>query len=496
MTKQTMKRRLQKINAEKGRTVFPSVLIAAAECAPLSKTGGLADVVGTLPAHLISLGFDCRIITPFHNSAKEKYKKETEHVLDFYVQIGWRTQYVGVEKLILDGVTIYLIDNDYYYGNKIYWGGKEEVEQYAFFQRAALESLLHMNFIPDIIHCNDWHTAMIPMLIKTQYQNTAIAGIKTLMTIHNLAYQGRCGFEQVHELLNVEEKYYTPEFIETYDCANFLKAGCVFADRLSTVSPSYANEICTLNYGEGLQGILSARRHELVGIINGIDIKTFNPAKDKKIAANYSIKNLAGKADCKQALLNDTALDKDMEAPVFAMVTRITEQKGFDLLEAVMPGLMDLGAKFIILGIGDEGRENYLRWAEGYWKGRIHSHLIYDDAMASKIYAGADFLLMPSKFEPCGLSQMIAMRYGTLPVVRETGGLKDTVLPYNKFTGEGYGFSFASGTPQDLYDVICRANETYYNKEVLEQIIKNAMSKDFSFESSAYSYGETYLNLV
>lgn len=496
MTKQTMKRHLKKRAEEKGREGLPGVLITAAECAPLAKTGGLADVVGILPRYLVSLGFDCRVMTPFHHAAKEKYAEQTEHVLDFYINVGWRTQYVGVEKLVLDRVTIYLIDNEYYFGGGIYWGGKEEGEQYAFFQRAVMEALMRLDFKPDILHCNDWHTAMLPMLIKTQYNNTRLGGIKTLLTIHNLAYQGKFGFDYVQELLSIPRRYFTPEFIETYGCANFLKAGCVFADRLSTVSPNYANEICTLNYGEGLHGILSARRHQLVGIINGIDTKVYDPGKDKVIAANYSAEDISGKAGCKQALLEHTVLDKDMDAPVFAMVTRITEQKGFDLVEAVMPGLIDLGAKFIILGTGDPGREDYFRWAQGYWKGRVHAHLAYEETMAKKIYAGADFFLMPSKFEPCGLSQMIAMRYGTVPVVRETGGLKDTVRPYNQFTGDGLGFTFTWHTPQDLYDAICRANDIYYDNKAMEGIIKNDMEQDFSFDNSAYAYGEAYIDLL
>ena len=496
MTKQTMKRHLQKRMQEQGRETLPNVMIAAAECAPLSKTGGLADVVGTLPSHLLSLGFDCRVITPFHHATKEKYAAQIEHVFDFYIQVGWRIQYVGVEKLTINKVTVYLIDNEYYFGNKIYWGGNAEGEQYSFFQKAVIETLMRLDFLPDILHCNDWHTAMLPMLVKTQYSGTRIGRMKTLMTIHNLAYQGKFDFDYVRELLGVDERYYTPEFIETYGCANFLKAGCVFADRISTVSDNYANEICTLNYGEGLHGILSARRHELLGITNGIDVKENNPEKDKSIAANFSAKDISGKTECKQALLNDTVLDNDIDAPVFAMVTRITEQKGFDLLEAVMPGLIDMGAKFIILGTGDQNREDYLRWAENYWQGRVHSHLAYDESMAKKIYAGADFLLMPSKFEPCGISQMIAMRYGTIPVVRETGGLKDTVPAFNKFTGEGLGFTFTHLTPQDFYDAICRANEAYHNKKTMKQMIVNAMSQDFSFDISAFSYAGVYLDLV
>lgn len=491
-----MKRHLQKKLTEKGAQSLPAILIAAAECSPLSKTGGLADVVGTLPAQLISLGFDCRVITPFHSGAKARYATETEHVCDFTIRIGWRSQYVGIEKLVMDKVTIYLVDNEYYYGSGIYWGGKAEDEQYAFFQRAILEAITKIGFIPDVLHCNDWHTAMLPMLIKTQYQNTELAGIRTLLTIHNLAYQGKCGFESMQELYGVDERFYTPEYVETYGCANVLKAGCVFADRLSTVSPTYADEICTLNYGEGLHGILSARRHELSGIINGIDTKAFNPAKDKKIAARYSVKDVSGKAVCKQALLDSTALDDDFDAPIFAMVTRITGQKGMHLVEAVMPGLIDLGAKFIILGTGDTNSMNYLRWAESYWKGKVHSHLSYDEDMANKIYAGADFFLMPSSFEPCGISQMIAMRYGTIPVVRETGGLKDTVPPYNKFTGEGLGFTFVWSTPQDFYDAIVRANETYYNKEAMDALILKAMQQNFGFEASAYSYGELYIDLI
>ncbi len=283
-----MKQELRTALCKKGRDTLPRVLLAAAECAPLAKTGGLADVVGTLPKSLSALGIDARVIIPYHRVIKNKYAQRVTHMTDFYIDLGWRHQYVGLERLVFDGVVIYLIDNEFYFGDRIYLGGMPEGEQYAFFVRAVAEAIPRLDFQPDILHCNDWHTAMLPMLLKTQYQNAPQGRLKTLLTIHNIAYQGKFGFDYVQDLLGVDARYYTPEFMELDGCANFLKAGCVFADRINTVSPTYASEIRTAYFGEGLQGILSARQHQLSGILNGIDTTTFDPAHDTGIAQTYS----------------------------------------------------------------------------------------------------------------------------------------------------------------------------------------------------------------
>ena len=492
-----MKKEFKAILSEKGRKELPGVLLAAAECAPLSKTGGLADVVGTLPASLAELGFDARVITPYHRVIKNLYAERAEHLFDFYVNLGWRTQYCGIELLELDGIKIYLVDNEFYYGDRIYKGGYEEGEQYAFFCRAVLEALPRLGFEAEIVHCNDWHTAMLPMLARTQYQGRMQEKLRFLLTIHNIAYQGKFGFDYVQDLFGIEDRYYTPEFMELDGCANFLKAGCVFADRINTVSPSYAGEIKTAYFGEGLEGILSARSHELSGIINGIDIKSFNPRTDADIPAAYDKGHLNGKKLCKQKLREDMGLEQRADVPLFAMVTRMTEQKGFALVERMIDELMQYNdMQFLLLGSGDREFEDFMREAEHRYPGRLCAYIGYNEALSHRVYAGADFLLMPSRFEPCGLSQMIAMRYGTLPIVRETGGLRDSVAPYNQFTGEGNGFSFKDFNAHEMKDAIMLALDCYNKPEVMRGLIRSAMSADFSFTRSAEEYARLYLCLL
>ena len=492
-----MKQELRTALCKKGRDTLPRVLLAAAECAPLAKTGGLADVVGTLPKSLSALGIDARVIIPYHRVIKNKYAQRVTHMTDFYIDLGWRHQYVGLERLVFDGVVIYLIDNEFYFGDRIYLGGMPEGEQYAFFVRAVAEAIPRLDFQPDILHCNDWHTAMLPMLLKTQDQNAPQGRLKTLLTIHNIAYQGKFGFDYVQDLLGVDARYYTPEFMELDGCANFLKAGCVFADRINTVSPTYASEIRTAYFGEGLQGILSARQHQLSGILNGIDTTTFDPAHDTGIAQTYSAADRSGKAACKAALIQELGLSISPETPIVAMVTRMTAQKGFDLVQCVLDELMELDMAFVLLGTGDKEYEDFMRRAEWNHKGRVCAYIGYDEALSHRVYAGADFLLMPSSFEPCGLSQMIAMRYGTLPIVRETGGLRDSVQPYNRFTGEGTGFSFAHFNAHEMADAVRRAVALYHeDKNALQSLIRNAMHADFSFTRSAEAYAMLYLDLL
>jgi len=492
-----MKKEFKAILNEKGRRALPNILLCSAECAPLSKTGGLADVVGTLPKSLSELGFDARVITPYHRVIKNKYAASVEHMFDFYVNLGWRTQYYGIEYLELDGVKIYLVDNEFYYGDKIYKGGYDEGEQYAFFCRAVLEALPRLGFEPEIIHLNDWHTAMLPMLAKTQYQGRMQEKLRFLLTIHNIAYQGKFGFDYVEDLLGVDSRYYTPEFMELDGCANFLKAGCVFSDRINTVSPSYAEEIKTAYFGEGLEGILSARSHELSGIINGIDVRSFNPHADPAIPAVYDRGHLNGKKLCKLSLQAEMGLEQRADVPLFAMVTRMTEQKGFSLVERMIDELMQYNdMQFLLLGTGDREFEDFMRGAEARYPGRLCAYIGYNEELSHRCYAGADFLLMPSRFEPCGLSQMIAMRYGTLPIVRETGGLKDSVLPYNQFTGEGTGFSFTNFNAHEMKDAILLALDCYSKPEVMNGLIRSAMSADFSFTRSAEEYARLYLCLL
>lgn len=471
------------------------VLIVGAECAPFAKTGGLADVIGTLPRDLIQLGLDVRVIMPYHRIVKEKYGEQIHHVTDFSVALGWRTQYVGVETMEQNGVTFYFIDNEYYFGGPIYKGGEPEGEQYAYFSRAVLEAALRINFIPDIVHCNDWHTAMIPMLIKTQYQQTVLKDAKTLFTIHNMMYQGKFPFGFVRDLLDVDPKYYSSRYMEAYGCANFMKAALVFADKINTVSPTYAEEIKLAYYAYGMEGILNARSNDVVGILNGIDVEEFDPATDRFIPYHYTKDDLSGKAENKRALMERLGLKYDPNVPLIGIVSRLTPQKGFDLVMRVFNEIMLEKVSIVLLGTGDPAYESFFRGMEKAYQGRVCSYIGYDNALAHEIYAGSDLFLMPSKFEPCGISQMISLRYGTLPIVRETGGLKDTVHPYNKFTGEGNGFTFANYNAHDMLEVIRFALSVYADPKQRNLLIDRGMSEDNSFKASAQKYYDLFMSL-
>ena len=487
-----MKREFQQLLLEKDRDRLPNVLIASAECAPISKTGGLADVVGALPKCLAALGVDARVITPYHRCVKDKYQDRVEHMFSFSVDLGWRSQYVGIERLVLDGVTIYLVDNEYYFGDRIYRGGQAEGEQYAFFTRAVLDAIPNLGFFPDVLHCNDWHTAMLPMLLRTQYGYYVHGKIKTLLTIHNIFYQGKFGFDFFRDLLRVEDRYFTPEFMELNGCAAFLKAGCVFADRLSTVSPSYAEEICTPYYGEGLDGILSARRHQLSGILNGIDKKLFNPYTDPLIPKRYDRGHLKGKQACKEALMFEMGLQDGERSPLVAMVTRMTDQKGFDLVERVLDEMLDFDIRFLLLGSGAGEYEQFMREAEARHRGRVCAYIGYNEELSHRVYAGADMLLMPSKFEPCGLSQMIASRYGAVPIVRETGGLYDSIRDCGWPDG-GNGFTFAPYSAWEMLGAVRRAEAMYNERPDQWRALRHtAMTYDFTWNRSAKQYIELY----
>lgn len=489
-----MKKEFKEMLSERGRTTMPNVLLVSSECAPLSKTGGLADVVGTLPKSLKKLGIDARVITPYHRCIKDKYADQVEHMFDFYCRMGWRNEYVGIEKLEFDGIIIYLVDNERYFGDRIYRGGQPEGEQYSFFTRAVLDAIPNLDYEVEICHCNDWQTAMLPMLAHTQYKGLQQDRIKYLLTIHNIAFQGKYGFDFVKDLLGVDDYYYRADYLEFNGCADYLKAGCVFADRINTVSPSYAMEIRTPEYSEGLDGILNARAAQLTGIINGIDKKVFNPYNDPLLPAHYDRGHLKGKAKCKEELQARMGLEVRADVPMFAMVTRMTAQKGFELVQCVLDDLMSReDMQFMLLGTGDERFENFMRAAEQRYKGRLCAYIGYSEELSHLVYAGSDFFLMPSRFEPCGLSQMIAMRYGSVPIVRETGGLRDTVIPYNRFTGEGNGFSFANFDAWEMRDAIRNAMECYKNPEIMQGLISRGMQADFGFERSAQEYARHYL---
>ena len=475
----------------------PNVLIAAVECAPLVKIGGLADVVGALPKYLKKLGIEARIIMPFHRQIKDRYAAIAEHLCDFEASLGWRSQFVGIEKLVIDDVTYYFVDNEFYFGGPVYCGGEFEGEQYAFFTRAVMDALPQLDFDIDILHCNDWHTGMMPLLAKTQYQGGMQERLRTVLTIHNLHFQGQFSHEFDRDLLRVDDSLASPEFIGHYGCDNMLKAGIVFADKVTTVSPTYAQEICTPLAGESLDGVLRSRGADLVGILNGIDVDIWNPETDAALPENYSLEDVANKAKVRDALLFDLGLEPiGDETAVISMVGRLTPQKGVDLVNFVIDELMGEDIRMIILGAGYPEYENSLRGAEARHKGRLCSFIGYNAELSHRIYAGSDLFLMPSLFEPCGISQMIAMRYGTLPVVRETGGLKDTVIPFNEYTGEGNGFSFANYDAGEMLNVIRMALATWRDEKARKQLVKQAMESDFSFDRCAASYAELYRSLA
>ncbi|MDY4105549.1 MAG: glycogen/starch synthase [Oscillospiraceae bacterium] len=489
-----MNRKHYKLLKELGRDSLPPILIAASECAPLSKTGGLADVAGALPKALARLGFDTRVITPYHQCIKDKYFGQTEHLCDFTVTLGWRQQYAGIEKLVVDGVTFYLVDNEFYYGDQIYRGGDEEVEQYAFFSRAVLEAIPRLDFAPEVLHCNDWQCAIMPMLIKTQYGGKPQGSLKTLLTIHNLAFQGVTSFGFLQSLLGIDPMFMTTECLEYYGQANQLKAGIIFADRVNTVSPNYAAEIRTEEYGCGLQGVLEEQSYKLSGIVNGLDYKVFNPWTDPNLTTHYSAKKLSGRAKCRAALCEALGLDISPETPIIAMVTRMTDQKGFDLVMQVMEPMLEMGAAFVLLGSGNWNYEQFMRQAEYSHKGTVVAYIGYNATLANQIYAGSDFYLMPSRFEPCGLSQMIAMRYGCIPIVRATGGLKDTV---QHFDGKnGTGFVFEHYDCNGLLWAVGQAMEAWQDKDKMNTLIRNAMTQDFSFAVSAEAYADLFLEMI
>lgn len=472
------------------------VLFAAAECVPFAKTGGLADVIGTLPKELRAQGVDARVIMPKHGIIKHEYGDKLKVLATFHIQFGWRSQYVGVEAMEMDGVPFYFIDNEYYFYHAIYKGGETEGEQYAFFSRAVLEALPFLGFEPDVLHVNDWHTAMIPMLLKTQYAHRPQGKIKTVLTIHNLQYQGAFSFDFVRHFFGVEDRYLTSEFMEAYGAANYMKGGIVFADAITTVSPTYAQEIQESAAGRGLEGILRARKHQLWGILNGIDTQEYDPETDRLIAGNFSAKDTAGKAVCRQAVIKRFSLTIGTDTPLIAMVTRMTAQKGLDLVRMVLESFLKQDVGFVVLGSGDFEYESFFNYIAGNFPGRAGVYIGYKNDLAHEIYAGADLFLMPSQFEPCGISQMIAQRYGTMPVVRETGGLKDTVTPWNKFTGEGTGFSFGGYNTAELSGALELAFSVLKDTEAKAKLMRNAMTLDNSFARSAGEYLKVYKQML
>lgn len=470
-----------------------NILMIGSECVPFIKTGGLADVMGSLPRELVRNGTRVTVMLPYYSKIPESYKNATRRVDEFTAELGQIKRKCVIRELVSNGVRTLFLDCDECFGvDWIYGYGDFEAQRFALFCRAALESIRVLRLKPDVIHCNDWHTGMIPLLLKTQYAHDgSFRGIKTVFTIHNLRYQGLFDINCIKGLLSIPDEYFIPDRIEYYGSASFMKAGIIFSDIVTTVSQQYALEIQTQQYGEGLDGVLRQRDGALFGILNGIACDEFNPETDDALPENFSCSNLRGKTVCKDALRGAMRLDDTCDA-IIGVVSRLTEQKGFELVREAAQRLMSRRVQFAVLGTGDRGTVDFFRTFAGENPGRVGYRDEYNDSLARLIYAGSDFFLMPSMFEPCGLSQLIAMRYGTLPIVRETGGLKDTVVPYNRFTGEGTGFSFAQFSADDMVGAIDRALECYADKEATHRMIVQAMSSDFSWKASAKRYIELY----
>ena len=476
------------------------ILFVASESVPFIKTGGLADVVGSLPKNFNKNEYDCRVIIPKYQCMNENFKNQLQYVTHFYMDLAWRSQYVGILKMEYDGITYYFIDNEYYFsGPKPYGDICYDMEKFAFFSRAALSALPVIDFRPDIIHCHDWQTGLIPVFLKDTFsQGQFYQGIKTIMTIHNLKFQGIWDAKTVKDMVGLADYYFTPDKLLHYKDANFLKGGIVYADYVTTVSDTYAEEIKQPFYGETLDGLMCARSNSLFGIVNGIDYDVYNPETDPYIVQNYSAQNFRKeKIKNKRALQQQLGLEQDDKRFMIGIVSRLTSQKGLELIQCVMDEICSDGIQFVILGTGEEQYENMFRHYDWKYNNTVSANIYYSEELSHRVYAACDAFLMPSLFEPCGLSQLISLRYGTVPIVRETGGLKDTVEPYNEYESKGTGFSFANYNAHEMLNTIRYAEHVYYNKKrEWNKIIDRGMASDFSWNSSARKYEELYTRLL
>ena len=476
------------------------ILFVASESVPFIKTGGLADVVGSLPKNFNKDEYDCRVIIPKYQCMNENFKNQLQYVTHFYMDLAWRSQYVGILKMEYDGITYYFIDNEYYFsGPKPYGDICYDMEKFAFFSRAALSALPVIDFRPDIIHCHDWQTGLIPVFLKDTFsQGQFYQGIKTIMTIHNLKFQGIWDAKTVKDMVGLADYYFTPDKLLHYKDANFLKGGIVYADYVTTVSDTYAEEIKQPFYGETLDGLMCARSNSLFGIVNGIDYDVYNPETDPYIVQNYSAQNFRKeKIKNKRALQQQLGLEQDDKRFMIGIVSRLTSQKGLDLIQCVMDEICSDGIQFVILGTGEEQYENMFRHYDWKYNNTVSANIYYSEELSHRVYAACDAFLMPSLFEPCGLSQLISLRYGTVPIVRETGGLKDTVEPYNEYESKGTGFSFANYNAHEMLNTIRYAEHVYYNKKrEWNKIIDRGMASDFSWNSSARKYEDLYTRLL
>ncbi|MDD3413534.1 MAG: glycogen synthase GlgA [Lachnospiraceae bacterium] len=472
------------------------ILFAASEGVPFIKTGGLADVVGSLPKCFDTKYFDVRVIMPKYMCMKQEHKDMMEYVAHFYMDFNNKSQYVGVLKTEYKGITFYFIDNEYYFsGSRPYGNIRDDIEKFIFFSKAALSALPVIGFKPDIVHCHDWQTGLIPVYLKDSFKEGEFFGnMKSVMTIHNLKFQGTWDVKTIRQVSGLPDYYFTPDKLEAFKDANLLKGGLVYADQITTVSDTYSEEIKTDFYGEKLNGLLNARGNSIRGIVNGIDYEEYNPETDIYLDFKYNIKNFRKeKIKNKRALQEEMGLERDDRKFMIGIVSRLTDQKGFDLIECVMDELCQEDVQIVVLGTGEEQYENMFRHFQWKYNDKVAANIYYSEALSHKIYGACDAFLMPSLFEPCGLSQLMSLHYGTVPIVRETGGLKDTVQPYNEYECTGTGFSFVNYNAHEMLATIRYAKRIYgERKREWNKIIDRAMAADFSWEVSAAKYTEMY----
>ena len=471
-----------------------NILFATSECAPFIKTGGLADVAGALPKALAAMGHDVRVILPLYEGIGEDWRSQMEFLQCYGVTLGWRSPYCGIFELKLDGVTYWFVDNEYYFKRASIYGHYDDGERFAFFSRAVVECVGHLDWHPDVLHCNDWQTALVPIyLLEERHRIPQLYDTKSVYTIHNIEYQGRYGSQVLQDLFGLNAGYMNEHMLAYHGDVNLMKGAIYAADYVTTVSPTYAEELQYGFYAHGLEGVIADNRHKIRGILNGIDVDVYDPATDKGLSKNFSLKKPEGKKACKAALQQAAGLVENPDVPIIGCVSRLVSHKGFDLVNAAIHDIMAMDVQMVVLGTGDWTYEESFRHAQSQYPGRFAAHLMYSAGMSTAIYGGADLFLMPSVAEPCGLSQMIAMRYGTIPVVRETGGLRDSVRPYSDFNRDGTGFTFHDISAHDMAWVLREAVDLYNgDKKSWKQLMKNAMSEDFSWPRSAKQYEEIY----
>ncbi|WP_040949344.1 glycogen synthase GlgA [Gorillibacterium massiliense] len=474
-----------------------NVLFAASEAVPFVKSGGLADVIGSLPRALKEQNVDVRVILPKYADISQELRAQMRHVAEFRVYVGWRNQYCGLEELVQDGITFYFIDNEFYFNRTGIYGYGDDAERFVFFSRAVCEAVQFMEgFVPAIIHCHDWQTGLVPFILKAHYHHIPMyQAIRTVFTIHNLKYQGHFSQELLQDLLGVGDEYFQKEGLEFYGGGSCMKGGLIYSDSITTVSRTYAEEIQMPYYGEQLDGVLRARSGDLQGIVNGIDNDYFDPMKDPYVAVKY--RNALGKKrQNKVKLQQELGLTEDADIPMIGLVSRLVEQKGVDLITYILDEMLHDNIQLVLLGAGDWKYEMAFKDAAYRHPGKLSANIRFEEGLAHRIYASSDMFLMPSQFEPCGLGQLIALRYRTVPIVRETGGLKDTVVPYNEITGEGTGFSFANYNAHELLFTVQRAVQAYHQPEVWNTLIGNISKTDFGWGQAAKEYQELYRSLI